>query len=904
MVRHRPIAPAQLPPAGIIGLDPDWSRLVHVPGIDGNGRTWHLLDTWATRTDGVVPQLTLLCVHGNPSWSFIWRDLLTQISHSEDDRVRAIAVDQLDMGYSERTGCKRNLATRIDDLCRLSTTLALTGPVITVAHDWGGPVSLGWASRHLDTAGHALDTPSTVPRASEAVSLAGVILTNTAVHQPPSAKAPVLIRLVRSRALLSLITIRTKAFIQGAIEMSRPRLSPQVVDALKAPYRDQSRRTAIADFVTDIPLEPAHESAAVLDRIAADLATMRHIPALLLWGPRDHVFNDLYLHDLERRLPHADVHRFPHAAHFVTEDAEVGNAVLSWLQQFTSREFAAAATEDTSPAVPVMTNRRALADFSHVEPTVQAVVEILPVQRSISFAELAARSEQLASGMAAFGIRPGQRVAVMVTPGIDLALAVYGCWRLGASLVLVDSGLGRIGMQRALQSASPDYLIGIDKALLAATALGWPGRRIAVASRSGFFNRALGIQTNLQALIKLGTGLTPPAFPDADAIAAVVFTSGSTGPSKGVIYRHHQIQAQRDALVSHYEIDTNDRLVAAFAPFALYGPTMGITSVVPAMDVTAPGTLTASALMDAVERVNATLVFASPAALRNVVATGPALSAADKPPGESVRLVLSAGAPVNASILKDTSQLFTKAELRTPYGMTEVLPVADISLTELEKIDEDRTKLPAVDDSDDYGVCVGYPLAGVTLGIDPIDEHGVPGGSMTTQAGILGEILVQAAHACDAYDRLWLTDYRASSPANWHRTGDVGRLDANGRLWIGGRISHVITTRTGPVAPVACEKRMEMLPEVTMATLVGVGPRGAQALVAVIQTTPGLHSCGGAPLELTDRIRHMMASDIDLSAVLIVNQLPVDRRHNSKIDRSAVADWAARVLSGDRVASL
>lgn len=916
----RPTAPAELPPEGIIGLDASWSRLVRVPGIDGVGRTWHLLDSWASRLDptgrpapnAAEPDITLLCVHGNPSWSFLWRDLLAQVEAEAGDRIRVVAVDQLDMGFSERTGRNRILATRVDDLCQLTEELGVSGAVVTVAHDWGGPISLGWALRHLPGS-HAV---SSAPRQPAHPWLAGVVLTNTAVHQPAGSPAPAIIRLIRSRPMLRQTTVNTPAFIRGAIEMSRPRPSPEIRAGFEAPYLDRTRRFAIADFVGDIPLDPGHESAVALDSIASGLDELADTPALLLWGPKDKVFSDLYLHDLERRLPHADVHRFPAAAHFVTEDADVAGAVTAWIITLDT----ASTSEPDAPERPSAPtggsehrNRgsetrgsedvlpRALSDFSVADQEGDAIVELAPAPRSITFGELTERVEQLAAGMAAFGIAPGDRVAVMVPPGIDLSLAVYGCWRLGVTLVLVDSGLGPAGMRRSLVSADPDHLIGIDRALAAASALRWPGRRIAVGKCSASRARLLGARTDLESLIELGTDRESPVFPAADAIAAVAFTSGATGPSKGVVYRHHQIQAQRDALMGLYDITSDDRLVAAFAPFALYGPTMGITSIVPDMDVTAPGTLTAPALGDAVANIDATLVFASPAALANVVATAETTTQANSQACAAVRLVLSAGAPVRTELLHNAASIFTSADFHTPYGMTEVLPVTDISLVELDEVASGRAPMgETIGD----GVCVGRPLRTVTVAIDPIDHDGEPTGALSTDPGRLGEIVVRAPHAREGYDRLWLTEHRASQPAGWHRSGDVGQLDESGRLWVGGRLGHVITTPSGPLAPVDAEQRIEMLDDVALAAVVGVGPVGTQATVVVIQVATEAHPVGGASIQLLDRIRAVVDDDIDIAAALVVRELPVDRRHNSKVDRAAVASWAARALAGERVSSL
>lgn len=913
LVSKRPTAPAQRPPAGIVGLDPRWSRLVRTPNIDGVGRTWHLLDSWADRDDSLIADLTLLCVHGNPSWSFLWRDLIARVDQASGATVRVIAVDQLEMGFSERTGQKRPLATRVNDLCALSAELELAGPVITVAHDWGGPISLGWALRHLrsEQDNPSADEQSTPPKLAPV--LAGIVLTNTAVHQPAGSPAPAVIRLIRSRAMLKASTVYTRAFIHGAIEMSRPRLDPEVRAGFMAPYQNLSRRAAIADFVADIPLDPDHESAITLDEIAAGIARLEHIPTLLLWGPRDKVFSDLYLHDLEKRLPHATVHRFPKAAHFVAEDADVGSAVISWLGTLPeeTKSIQTNGSKEESSFTPI-TKRRALTDFSAANPTTNAIVESGTDQRSITFGELARRVEQLASGMLEFGIRAGDRVAVMVLPGIDLSLVVYGCWRLGATIVLVDSGLGPKGMQQALQSANPVWLIGIDKALVAAKVLRWPGKRISVSARSAVLRRTLSIKTDLQSLIADGAAQPTAPLPEPDVMAAIAFTSGSTGPSKGVMYRHHQIEAQRDALISLYEITPDDRLVAAFAPFALYGPTMCITSMVPDMNVAAPGTLTATALADAVVKLDATLVFASPAALVNVIATRTTLAPRLRSALESVRLVLSAGAPVRAELLETASGIFSQAEFRTPYGMTEMLPVADVSLKQLQQIGKHRVK--CTDDAYDIesadtgeggdGVCVGYPLPGVQLMIDPLDSLGQPTNTLSSTQGVLGEIVVRAAHAREGYDRLWLTQHQASQPVGWHRTGDIGSLDAAGRLWVGGRLGHVITTPAGPVAPVSAEQSIETLDDVSMAAVVGVGPVGRQVIVAVLQSATEKTRPDGATLALIDQVRSKVDATIDIAAVLMTNRLPVDRRHNSKVDRSAVADWAASMLAGDRVRSL
>ncbi|MGI9608191.1 MAG: alpha/beta fold hydrolase [Acidimicrobiales bacterium] len=853
MVTVGPTEPARLPPSDLVGLDPSWSRLVTVVDRAGIERTFHVLD----RNPGDA-RLTLLCVHGNPSWSYLWRELVAAAPAD----ARVVALDHLDMGFSERTGTARRLADRVDDLSRLTEALNVTGPVVTVAHDWGGPISLAWAQRHVE-------------------SLVGIVLLNTAVHQPAGAPAPRVIRTVRSRRLLDRVTVDTAAFIQGALEMSTPRPTPEVRRGFLAPYGSPARRWAVGEFVRDIPLEADHPTSTALDQIAAGLDAFADTPTLMLWGAQDKVFSDLYLHDLEDRLPHASVHRYPAAGHFVSEDVDTTAAIVDWLT--TIDETVDKSTGSARPSTLTDALRRSELAAN------MAVSEMSGDRPAITFGELDAIVDETASGLAASGVAAGDRVALMIPPGIDLAVSLYACWRLGAVAVLVDSGLGPKRMSAAVRAANPDLLIGIPKALAAARALRWPGRRISATSLSSVQRHALGAHDDLPTI--RGRASSPPPVPVSDALAAIVFTSGSTGPSKGVRYTHAQLEAQRDALASLYEIGPDDRLVAAFAPFALFGPALGISSVVPDVDVAAPRTLTATALGDAVVASDATLVFASPASWVNVVRTQNDLTGDHHAAFDRVRLLLSAGAPVRTSVLSAARSLFPNARAHTPYGMTECLPVASIELDDIE----------AATGGD--GVCVGSPAPGVDVMIDPLDAIGLPGGSPIADAGQVGEVLVRAAHARAGYDRLWHTTHRASLPVGWHRTGDVGQLDGAGRLWIGGRLAHVIGTASGPVTPVAIEQRVESLDDVHSAAAVGVGPTGTQQVVVVLATDDAPKRGRQASIERIDAVRAAVG-DIDVAAVLETAALPVDRRHNSKIDRTAIAEWATHALAGRRIRSL
>jgi pimeloyl-ACP methyl ester carboxylesterase len=576
------------------GVDPSLHRSMEVRDHTGELRQWHLLDSgpWLAER-GITPRGTLLAVHGNPTWSFLFRSLVR-----EDIPWRLIAVDQLEMGFSERTGVTRRYQDRITDLSLLTDALSLRGPVVTVGHDWGGLISSGWAldNRH---------------------DVVGMILTNTGVHQRIEEALPKALQLATTPGFRTASTSLTDAFLRTTLALSKPSLPREVQDAYHAPYRSRARRRGIDQFVADIPAAADHPSRPTLERVAEGLTALQ-VPTLFAWGPRDITFSDRFLRDLIARVPHADVHRFEGASHLVWEDADVAGLVAQWLEATfgTAEEPRTEAPAwrpvssyaEEVPAAPIGEPiSRLAADPVHAHQS--AVVELGAEDgesREISWALLDRRVEDIAAGLIGHGVRPGDRVSLLITPGADLTGVLYACFRIGAVAVVADAGLGTQGLTRAVIGSHIDWLIGIPKALVGARAMGWPGRRLSVEQLPTVDRVALGVETSIAELARsgalqreLGAPLDVP-HPDPDSDAAVLFTSGSTGPAKGAVMTHRQLSAMFAAVGDTLDLTPERGLVAGFATFALLGPALGAPTVVPDMDITRPGELTAPALAAAI----------------------------------------------------------------------------------------------------------------------------------------------------------------------------------------------------------------------------------------------------------------------------------------------------------------
>jgi len=554
-------------------------------------------------------------------------------------------------------------------------------------------------------------------------------------------------------------------------------------------------------------------------------------------------------------------------------------------------------------------------------PDAPAIVEAWGKQRRIAFGALDRDADLLARGLIEIGIEPQLRMALLVKPSIEFVTLVFALLRSGATMVLVDSGLGAKNIVRCLASTEPDGFVAIPQ-----------GQVLRILKRKEFsqakFNVTVGRRwfwggETLGSLRRTGegasTGQTALSFPHtaADDPAAIVFTSGSTGPPKGVVYRHETFATQLAEIEQMYGLTAGGVDLACFPLFGLFNVALGITTVLPEMDFSRPAAADPKKLLAAANQFEVTQSFASPAVWDK-------LSRHCEQSGEQIPTltkVFSCGAPVPASVMQRTlAMVHPEAEMHTPYGATESLPVSTIEAKEI--IGETQVKT-----EEGAGVCVGRKVDSIEWRIVKITDEPIATITDTEELprGEIGELIVRGPQVCRKYlarsprRELGGEPSAAAGGYNelakitdgdsvWHRMGDVGYLDEQQRFWYCGRKSHRVVTSEGTLFTAPIEAPFNTLPLVQRTALVGIGrtPRQVPALVYEPVSFEGLIGRAGHPSR--QELEQSLESDIHeivrqnplaapIEYFLPHSKLPTDIRHNAKINREQLAQWATKQLN-------
>jgi len=502
---------------------------------------------------------------------------------------------------------------------------------------------------------------------------------------------------------------------------------------------------------------------------------------------------------------------------------------------------------------------------------------------TLSFAELDAEVNAWCARLSKAGVGRGDRTLIMVKQGLPLIAAVFALFKLGAVPIVIDPGMGLKSFLDCVGRSQPRALVGIPLAQILSRVFfrTFGSVKVRVSARSSETARLTEAEGRGPRRVAGNQDIAPPlADSAANELAAILFTSGSTGAPKGVCYEHGMFEAQVRLIREHYKIEPGEIDLPMLPIFALFNPALGMTTIVPEIDPRRPAEVDPAKIVQAILQEGVTNSFGSPTLWSKIQQH----CLVNKIMLPSLKRVLCAGAPVPASLWDQPARWIPNGNLQSPYGATESLPVSSITA--------DEVNLTSVD-----GACVGHPLPEIEVKIiditdgpldtvDDIDELPV---------GEIGEIIVRGPVVTKTYDSLPRATREAKirdEDGIWHRMSDCGFLDAEGLLWFCGRKVERVQQTTGFMFTEPCEQVFRAHPEVSRCALIGLGAPGHQSPALVVEKAD-IDSV--AAKRLTKELRHLARAGVHTASIkryYYCPKFPVDVRHNAKIHRLKLAKWA------------
>ncbi len=531
---------------------------------------------------------------------------------------------------------------------------------------------------------------------------------------------------------------------------------------------------------------------------------------------------------------------------------------------------------------------KSLTRWAQERPNSIALLEMRSGQKK-TFEELELESNRLASGMIQYGMKPCERVLLMVPYGIDFVTITFAMFKAGLTPVLIDPGLGKKNVLKCIEEVEPQGIIAIPFVHAIKKIIPSPFKSIKHNVTAG--KRWFWGGTTLNNLRTLGKIDFKKITLEENQPAAILFTSGSTGPAKGVPYTHEIFNQQIKILKDQFKISPGEADLPTFPLFGLFSCGLGMTSIIPDMDCSRPAQVDPAKIIAPINDFKITNSFGSPALWGTV--SQDCMKHNIKLP--SLKRILMAGAPVSGSLLRRFESIVNKeCKIYTPYGATEVLPVTQI---DRQEILEQTWELS----NTGQGICVGRAILGVEIKIIAVSDLPMSKWSDVKKLGTnsVGEIVIKAPWATQSYfNRENLTQLAKIKDEDsfWHRMGDLGRLDQQNRLWFYGRKSQRVITKSGTLYTIPCEAIFNQHPDVKRSALVGTGSKNKQKPIIIIESANSKRVSSSTRREkfAEELLRHGAAFPLtqSIQKVLFYSNFPVDVRHNAKIFREKLSLWA------------
>jgi acyl-CoA synthetase (AMP-forming)/AMP-acid ligase II len=481
-------------------------------------------------------------------------------------------------------------------------------------------------------------------------------------------------------------------------------------------------------------------------------------------------------------------------------------------------------------------------------------------RRILSFREIESAVARVAHYLHTLGLRPGDPVLVLQPLSVELCLMLVATLRAGLVAVFVDPSAGMAHLDACCRLTAPRAFIGCSKAHLlrfVSPSL----RRIPMKERT----RSLIRRAN-DAAPALGDLPSPLDLPPT-APALIRFTSGSTGEPKAAVRTHGYLLAQLRALESNLRLAAGQLDLVTMPMFMLPNLAAGVTTILPATSVRAPGRVDPAPLVDQIRNNQVTRLTASPSLLQRLAD----YCARHHLILDSLQRLDTGGAPVFPGVLDALRVMAPRADIVAVYGSTEAEPIALLNHPDMSE--SDRQAMVS-----GLGLLAGHPVPDIRIHI--IREGTAPPRRQLTETefqnllvphGTPGEIVVSGPHVHPGQsgDPAAEPTKLFAGPTVWHRTGDTGRLDPNGRLWLLGRSSARIRDARGLVHPFQIEVAVMNDPRVRRAALVAANDRRLLVLELSHPARP-------------PQLPPWVQAQID--DIRIVRHIPLDRRHNAKVD--------------------
>lgn len=811
------------------------------------GYRMHYLD------EGSGPVVVM--VHGNPTWCYFYRNLVKALR----DSFRVIVPDHLGCGLSERTpGQFFRARDRVNHLDELLNQLGVK-EFSLVMHDWGGSIGTALAQRRLH-------------------DVQKLVYFNTTLGEIE--ELPRIIRLAASPFIGEILTKYTKTFLRLTTSIGAYRTVPdEVKRGYYAPYETSFARQAIWDFVSDIPFFSAHPSFGQKLNLEQGLAELAQKPVKIMWGLKDPCFHPGFLRKMKGYFPRADIEELPQAAHLVLEDEpeHIAASVRTFLQQ-----------SQTVPQPLPKPSTMYGAVRSVVAERLDALAIVVPGEQrgsiavSVTFRSLWRLVQQYRRGLRARGMLKGDRVLMLVPPGIDFLAFTLAILGNGGIPVFVDPGVGAENLKRCIDNAGVIGVVSVPRA---------------IPLRAVWFRQFQTVRYHCVVSDTLplpGTSGVFRAEFEADeepeiertGVEMIAYTSGGTGVPKGVLFTPEMLTEQLAVFRSVFGFAQGQVDLPLLPIFSLFDVALGITAIIPPLDPRKPLSFDPVRMGEVVDEHQVTSSFGSPTLWKKLSdwanAQGRRFS--------SLQRVLIAGAPVADEVLAGVQSVVPNGAVFVPYGATEALPVSVTSAL-------DRLPARQLEESSDgqQGLPIGRAIPGVTIQVMPIGTAVQPGvWSDPCSAGEIGELWVCGPTVSPGYlhatgDR---TAKRIVDGVRWHALGDVGYIGRSGMAYFCGRLAHVVRAHQ-LLCPIPVERIVNQVPGVRRSALVTLGDG-----VAGIVVEPSESAVIGDPermRELIGRVQQTVASSpltAEISELFLHPSFPVDGRHNAKIFRDRLSIWA------------